>query len=32
MYFLSSIVAKCFNLSNDNWNVLTLLVNDIENE
>ena len=30
--FVSSIVAKCFNLSNDNWNVLTLPVNDIENE
>ena len=30
--FVSSIIAKCFNLSNDNWNVLTIPVNDIENE
>ena len=30
--YVSSIVVKCFYLSNDNWNVLTLPVNDIENE
>ena len=30
--FAASIVQKCFNLSNNNWKVLTLPINDVENE
>ena len=30
--FTVNIVQKCFNLSNDNWRVLTLPVNDVQNE
>jgi hypothetical protein len=30
--FAAEIIHKCFNLTTDNWKVLTLPVNDIENE
>ena len=30
--FATNIIQKCFNLTTDNWKVLTLPINDIENE